>query len=233
MRPAGQFLGGAVEVVDVVLEGRVEQRDDDLRAAADGEPPQVGPAEAHPEVGEEVPRTLPVAGPPGGAEEADPQSHQRGHDVPLGRHGGRRDGGHLGGALAGDAPGDHAEDATGDLAGQEPDEGVEEPPPGSRLGQRRHPGPIEERRPGAPGHRAPGPGVPFRLARRGEGHPAREVKSLLSRYWKPRWCVSAPAAHVIGVEVGHRHDDTGPPGTDCLQVGGGHRLRNETNSLVW
>ena len=93
--PPVSLLRRAVEVVDVVLEGRVHEGDEDLAPDADGDADEVDEPEAHAEVADEVARPLGPAGQPGRADEPDPQAEQGGHHVPLGRDRRRGDGLHL------------------------------------------------------------------------------------------------------------------------------------------
>ena len=62
--PPVSFCDGPLKYVDVVLERRVHDADEDLAADADGDPDQIDDPEAHAEVAEEVARALGPAGQP-------------------------------------------------------------------------------------------------------------------------------------------------------------------------
>ncbi len=145
-----------------------------LRAHPDGEAPEVDQTESHAEVREEVAGALRPTGQPGCSEKADPQTEQRGHDVPLGRSGGRRDVRHLGCRLAGHVAGHHPEEA-----------GRRSGPPKTRRGRRR----ASARPPiwssgGTPGRSRKGPvsgslpGVTGENARRGGAGRAADAGSV-------------------------------------------------------
>ena len=247
MRPAGQLCDGPLKLWMSCWNGRVDERDEELPADADGDADQVDQAEAHAEVAHEVARpwvrlasqgapTNPIHRP----SSVDTTYHSGGTD-------GRGDGLHLGAVLPAMAPATVPEDQGADLAGQEADHGVERASiqpcrlvcGGTQGGRgRARPGPAAAAAGGAAGrHRRPGAAD----GGGGDGSGARR-EPVGARTRRERARAAVPAGPVgraaAGLGVGHRQDVTGAPRARHLQGRppgrrrrGGHRCGGRR--LAW
>ena len=144
--PPVRRLRRPVEVVDVVLERRVHDGDEDLAADADGDADEVDRAGS---AGRGRGRSGACPGSGWPATGAPMKPIHRPSRVETTYHSGGTEAEAMacicGAGLAGDGARRHSRRSSGaDLAGQEPDHGVEEPDPALALGLRRDPGRVEE-----------------------------------------------------------------------------------------